>query len=157
MKRLALVVVSVLVAGFTSLAFAQDNSAAGGTTNTAPAASSNSGVPEHPGKAIEWRIRNQYKRIHEGVKAKKLTMDEAKSLKANVDAVRQQLKADAAQDKQSGGKKITADQYGQLKQMLDTNSAAIHDDKNDGQTDANAAPSSGSPSTGTAPTTATNQ
>ncbi len=158
MKRLVSVVVSVLLAGLTSLAFAQNTTAAGGTTATgASAASSPSGIPEHPGKVIEWRIRNQYKRIHEGVKSKKLTPDEAKSLKASVDAVREQLKTDAAQDKQSGEKKITADQYSQLKQMLDANSTAIHDDKNDGETDANTSPAAGSPSTETAPTTATNQ
>jgi hypothetical protein len=157
MKRLVSVVVSVLLAGLTSFAFAQGNTGAGSATNTAPAASSAPAIPKYPGKVIEKRIQNQRKRIRAGVKSKKLTADEAKDLSSKVDAVRDQLKADAAQNKQSGVKRITDDQYNQLKQMLDDNSKAIHDDKNDGETDANASPAAGSPSTETAPTTATNQ
>jgi hypothetical protein len=159
MKRLASIVVSVLFAGLTTAVFAQDNTAAGASTPAAnaPAASSSSGIPEHPGKVIEWRIKNQYKRIMAGVRSKKITPDEAKTLRANVAAVQQQLKADATQDKQSGEKKITGDQYTQLKQMLDTNSLAIKDDKNDGETDSNAAPAGTAAPSGNAATTPTNQ
>jgi len=161
MKRLVSFVVSLLLAGFTGLAFAQDNTTAG---TGSPAASAAPAVPAHPGKVIAERIKNQYKRIREGVKSKKLTKDEAKDLKSKVDAVRDQLKSDASQDKQSGEKKITDDQYNQLKQMLDDNSKAIHDEKNDGATDANASaaadnsPAQGAPSTAAAPAAAaTNQ
>lgn len=151
MKRLLPLVVSILLAGFTGLVFAQDNTATGDST---PVASSAPAVPEHPGKVIAERIKNQYKRIRAGVKSNKLTKDEAKDLRSKVDAVRAQLKADATEDKQSGEKKITADQYSQLKQMLDDNSKAIHDEKNDGETDANAAPAAGSSSADAAPSTA---
>ena len=165
MKRLLSVAVSILLAGFTSLAFAQDNSAAGGSTANAPASDSSStgttaapAIPTHPGKVVAKRIQNQRKRIREGVKSKKLTKDEAKDLMAKVKAVATQLKADAVQNKQAGVKKITDDQYNQLKQMLDDNSKAILDDKNDGEGDANAAPAADAPSTESAPaSTSTNQ
>ncbi|GEM_PF-2723685 len=151
MKRLLSLVVSVLLAGFTGLAFAQDNTTTG---NNTPAASSAPAVPAHPGKVVAARIKNQYNRIRDGLRSKKLTKAEAKDLKAKVDAVRAQFKSDASQDKQGGEKKISDDQYNQLKQMLDDNSKAIHDDKNDGETDANAAHAAGGSSTGDAPSTA---
>lgn len=157
MNRFSWIAASALLVGVTGLALAQDsNTAAASGTPAAAADSSSTGstaapaVPQYPGKVVVARIKNQYKRIREGVRAKKLTYEEGKDLKAKVDAVRDQLKADAAQNKQSGAKKITDDQYAQLKQMLDDNSKAIHDEKNDGETDANAAPADNSASTGNA-------
>ncbi len=155
MNRLVWMVVSVLSVGLTGLALAQDsnNAPGGGTTAAAPAdnspstgAAAASGIPKFPGRVIGMRIKRQYERIKEGVKSQKLTEDEAKDLRAKVDAVRDQLKADFEQNKQNGVKKITDDQYTQLKQLLDENSKAIHDDKNDGETDANAGSSATAPS-----------
>ncbi len=146
MKHWVWIAVSVLSLGLTGLALAQDSNTAagGGATAAAPADNSSSAgaaaapaIPKYPGRVVDMRIKNQYKRIREGVKSKKLIEDEAKDLRAKVDAIRDQLKADFAQNKQSGVKKITDDQYAQLKQMLDDNSKAIHDEKNDGETDAN--------------------
>lgn len=142
MKRFTWIAVSVLSASLTGLALAQDSNTTpgAGTTASAPADNSSAAAPaapKFPGRVVEMRIKNQYKRIKEGVSAKKLTEDEAKDLRTKVDAIREQLKADVAQNKQSGVKKITDDQYTQLKQMLDENSKAIHDEKNDGETDAN--------------------
>lgn len=148
MNRLASVAVSILLAGLTSLTFAQDSTTAGSAAPAAgTSASSAPAVPKYPGKVVEQRIKNQYKRIKEGMKSKKLTADEAKDLKTKVDAIKGQLKSDAAENKKGGVKKITDDQYSQLKQMLDDNSKAIHDDKNDGADDANAAPAASAPST----------
>jgi LAS superfamily LD-carboxypeptidase LdcB len=144
MKRLLSIAASFLLIGFVGSVLAQDSNPPAGS---APSTTSASAIPNKPIKVIQWRIKNQLKRIHLGVKAKKITHAEAKDLKTQVNTIRKQLKTDIAANKKAGVKKLTDDQYNQLKQMLDDNSKAITDGKNDGETDSNASPAATAPST----------
>jgi hypothetical protein len=145
MKRLLSFAVSLLLMGSTGLVLAQD--AAPATTDS-PAANAPAAQGAKKGghpriKEVRARIQDQYKRVHEGIKAKKITKDEAKDLKAKIDAVRGQMKADI---QQNGKKELTEDQLNQLNQMLDDNSKAIYGEKHDGD-----AAASGNPSSSAAP------
>ena len=142
MKRLFSIVASLLLFSTAATVLAQDATPAADSTSATTSAPA---IPKAPGKVVEWRIKNQHKRIHAGVKAKKITQDEAKDLKSKLEDIQKQFKADIVDNKKAGVKKLTDDQYNQLKQMLDDNSKAIKDDKNDGETDANAAPAVAAP------------
>ena len=84
---------------------------------------------------IRARIEAQNERIGEGVKEKKLTKDQAKAFHEKIKSVREELQKDM---KTNGKKELADDQFQQLKQELDDNSAAIKGAKTAG--DSNAAP-----------------
>lgn len=73
-------------------------------------------------KKVVVRIREQQKRIYLGQKDNTLTKDQADVLRAKMDAVREQMKADV---QQNGKMDLTQTQYQQLNQMLDSTSTAI--------------------------------
>lgn len=141
MKRLLSIAASFLLIGFAGSVLAQDSNPPAGSATSASA------IPNKPIKVIQWRIKNQYKRIHRAAKANKITHAEAKELKSKLVSIHMQLKTDLTDNKKTGVKKLTDDQYNQLKQMLDDNSKAITDGKNDGETDSNASPAAAAPST----------
>jgi|SRR5579859_2353544 len=129
MRKLTSLMVSVFFAGATGLALAQD---VGSTPSAAPA--DKPAMKEKGGKhprihEIEARLKEQHKRIREGVKSKKLTKDEAKDLSAKVKAVGDQMRDFI---KQNGKKELTEDQQKQLNAALDETSKAIAGEKHDG-------------------------
>ncbi len=86
---------------------------------------------------IHTRMKNQRTRIAQGLKSGKLTQDEAKTLQNKIEAVRGQMRSDFQQNKQSGQKGLTDQQFQQLNQMLDDSSLAIFGDKHGDATPAN--------------------
>ena len=75
-----------------------------------------------PMDKIQIRLRQQNIQIARDVKAGKLTKDQAKTLKSQVEAIR---KAEIADLKQNGTKNLTDDQVNQLNQQLNTLSKSI--------------------------------
>lgn len=109
MKRLVFVLVLMLAQG-----------AAFGTgmpTPTAPKV-----LPNTPMNRLTIRLRQQNIQIQRDLKAGKLTKDQAKSLKAQVEAIR---KAEIADLKQNGTKTLTDAQVVQLTEQLNTISKSI--------------------------------
>ena len=81
---------------------------------------------KHPRRAeVNKRIRNQDKRINQGVKNGKLTTAQAQQLKANDAAIKSQERADV---KANGGY-LTKPEQRQLNQEENANSKLIHDEK----------------------------
>ncbi len=83
------------------------------------------GVPvtaKSPTEKLQIRMRQQNIQIQRDEKAEKLTKAQAKALKAQVEAIRQQEIADL---KQNGTKTLTDDQVNQLNQQLNTLSKSI--------------------------------
>lgn len=101
MKRLSLILVLVLAQG---VAFG-----AGAPTRT-------------PMEKLTIRLRQQNIQISRDLKAGKLTKDQAKTLRSQVEAIR---KAEIADLKQNGTKTLTDDQVNQLNQQLNTLSKSI--------------------------------
>jgi len=80
---------------------------------------------KHPRRnEVNKRVKNQRKRINKDVKNGSLTPDQAKQLKANDTAIKQQEHAEV---KANGGY-ITKDQQKQLNQEENANSKLIHDE-----------------------------
>ena len=75
-----------------------------------------------PMEKLQIRLRQQNIQIQRDLKAGKLTQDQAKSLKAQVEAVRKQEIADL---KQNGTKTLTDAQMAQLNEQLNTLSKSI--------------------------------
>src|SRR5665213_553742 len=128
MRHVALFAASLMLISSTSLILAQDTTTPVAST---PAPSENPGnrVMSPAMKEIHDRIKLQEDRIAAGVKNGKLTSDEAAALTAKLKAIREEIKADFMQNKQSGQKGLTEDQKTQIKSELDANSTAIHDEK----------------------------
>jgi hypothetical protein len=124
MKKLVALMVSVFFMGATGLALAQDAAPAESTPTAKPAMKGT-----HPRiHEIEARLKEQHKRIAAGVKAKKLTKDEAKGLHAKVKAVGDQMKDFI---KQNGKMDLTEDQQKKLNASLDETSKTIAGEKQD--------------------------
>ncbi len=138
-KRLVGFAASLLLISSTSLVLAQDATPAADTpvatasAAATPAAADNHGkrVMSPEMKEIHDRIKLQEDRIAAGVKNTKLTSDEAAALTAKLKAIREEIRADFKQNKESGQKGLTDDQKTQINSELDANSAAIHDIKQD--------------------------
>jgi hypothetical protein len=81
-----------------------------------------SALNKTPIEKLQIRFRQQNIQIHRDVKAGKLTKDQAKTLKAQVEAVRQTEIADL---KQNGTKTLTVTQLAQLNAQLNTLSKSI--------------------------------
>lgn len=79
-------------------------------------------VPKTPMDKLTIRLRQQNIQIQREVKAGKLTKDQAKTLKAQVEAIR---KAELADLKQNGTKTLNDSQISQLNGQLDTLSKTI--------------------------------
>jgi len=81
---------------------------------------------EHPRRAqVNHRVRNQNKRINQGVKSGELTTAQAQQLKANDKAIKAQERSDV---KANGGY-LTKNQQKQLNQEENANSKLIADEK----------------------------
>ncbi len=81
---------------------------------------------KHPRRAeVNQRVRNQRKRINQGVKSGQLTPQQAQQLKANDAAIKQQERADV---KANGGY-LTKPEQRQLNQEENANSKLIQDEK----------------------------
>jgi ribosome recycling factor len=78
--------------------------------------------PKTPMEKLNIRLRQQNIQIQRDLKAGKLTKDQAKALKAQVEAIRKREIADL---KQNGTKTLTDDQVNQLNQQLNTLSKSI--------------------------------
>jgi len=78
--------------------------------------------PKTPMDKLTIRLRQQNIQIQRDEKAGKLTKDQAKALKGQVEAIR---KAEIADLKQNGTKTLTDDQVNQLNQQLNTLSKSI--------------------------------
>jgi hypothetical protein len=125
MKRIIFFAASLLFMGSTGLALAQDATPVSGHPAAQPVMKwDNPHFIE-----IHSRMKNQRERIVAGLKSGKLTQDEAKTLENKVEAVRGQMRSDFEQNKQSGQKGLTDEQFQQLNQMLDDSSQAIFGDK----------------------------
>jgi uncharacterized protein involved in exopolysaccharide biosynthesis len=109
MKHLILVLMLVMVQG---VAFG-----AGIPTPTVPKV-----LPNTPMNRLTIRLRQQNIQIQRDVKAGKLTKDQAKLLKAQIDAVRKQEVADL---KLNGTKTLTDAQIAQLNEQLNALSKSI--------------------------------
>ncbi len=128
MKRIIFFTASWLLISSTGLALAQD------------AAPTNQPARNNPHLAeIHTRIKNQRERIAAGLKSGKLTQDQAKTLKDKVEAAQGQMRTYFLQNRQSGQKGMTDEQFQKLNQMLDESSLAIFGDKHG---DASAEPAS---------------
>jgi hypothetical protein len=125
MKRVLFFAASWLFIGLTGLALAQDATPVAGH----PAGQSAMKWDNPRFAEIHQRMRNQRERIAAGLKSGKLTQDQAKTLENKVEAVRGQMRSDFQQNKQSGQKGLTDEQFQQLNQMLDDSSLAIFGDK----------------------------
>lgn len=79
-------------------------------------------TPKTSMEKLTIRLRNQNIQISRDLKAGKLTKDQAKALKGQVEAIRKQEIADL---KQNGTKTLTDDQANQLNQQLNTLSRSI--------------------------------
>jgi hypothetical protein len=79
-------------------------------------------APKTPMEKLTIRLRQQNIQIQRDVKMGKLTKDQAKALKGQVEAIR---KAEIADLKQNGTKTLTDDQVNQLNQQLNTLSKSI--------------------------------
>lgn len=89
-------------------------------------AQSSSGTKAAAGNSnIQDRIANQQKRINEGVKARKISPDEAKTLQAKLD----DIKKEEAAAKADG--KFTKEERAKLNQMLDANNKLIQRESGD--------------------------
>jgi hypothetical protein len=116
MKKLSMLVISAYLAGGTGLALAQ--AATPGLSAKEEA---------HPRiYEVKDRIKKQQKRIDQGLKAKTLTDDQAKACREVLKSVKTQMKADY---KTNGSKKLNEDQTAELNKLLDANSAALHEEK----------------------------
>jgi len=142
MNKILSLTSAFLFAGAAGMVLAQTTTP---SAPAAPAAPSAQTTPEktwakgeHPRiKEIWERVRRQNERIMAGVKSGKLTKDEAEALHAKVKSIREEMQGDI----QSNGKReLTEDQFKQLNQELDENSANIHDEKTDGSTGSSPAP-----------------
>ncbi len=120
MKRIITFVALLLLIGSTGLAFAQ---------NATPGAQPSMKWDNPHFTEIHTRMKNQRERIAAGLKSGKLTQDEAKTLENKIEAVRIQMRSDFQQNKQSGQKGLTDEQFQQLNQLLDESSLAIFGDK----------------------------
>ena len=81
---------------------------------------------DHPRRAeVNKRIRNEERRIQEGLKSGKLTPAEAQKLQGEVAGVKAQEQAEV---KANGGY-LTKDEKKQLNQELNTDSKQIYDEK----------------------------
>lgn len=80
------------------------------------------GSARTPTDKVNIRLRQQNIQIRRDLKAGKLTKDQAKTLKGQVEAIR---KAEIADLKQNGTKTLTDDQVNQLNQQLNTLSKSI--------------------------------
>jgi uncharacterized protein involved in exopolysaccharide biosynthesis len=103
MKKLRLVIVALTFQGFVF--------GAGVTAS-----------PKTPIEKIQIRLRQQNIQIHRDLRTGKLTKDQAKALKAQVEAIRQTEIADL---KQSGTQTLTDAQVAQLNEQLNTLSKSI--------------------------------
>jgi uncharacterized protein involved in exopolysaccharide biosynthesis len=74
-----------------------------------------SASPKTPMEKLQTRFRQQNIQIHRDVKAGKLTKDQAKAIKAQLETVRQ---AEIADLKQNGTKTLTDAQVAQLNEQL---------------------------------------
>lgn len=74
---------------------------------------------------IQDRISNQQKRINEGVKAGKISPDEAKTLQAKLDDIKKEVAAAKADGK------FTKEERAKLNQMLDVNNKLIQTESGD--------------------------
>jgi ribosome recycling factor len=79
-------------------------------------------IQRTPMDKLSIRLRQQNIQIQRDLKTGKLTAGQAKSLKAQVEAIRQQEITDL---KQNGTKTLTDDQLNQLNQQLNTLSKSI--------------------------------
>lgn len=79
-------------------------------------------APKTPMEKLTIRLRQQNIQVQRDEKAGKLTAAQAKGLKGQVEAIRQQEIADL---KQNGTKTLTNDQVNQLNQQLNTLSKSI--------------------------------
>jgi hypothetical protein len=138
MKRFVGFAASLMLIGSTSLVLAQDSTPAATPDASTPAAATPAPAGNHGKrvmspemKEIHDRIKLQEDRIAAGVKNGKLTSDEAAALTAKLKSIREELRADFKQNKESGQKGLTDDQKAQINGELDANSAAIHDIKQD--------------------------
>jgi predicted RNase H-like nuclease (RuvC/YqgF family) len=142
MNKIVSVTSALLFAGAAGMALAQTSTA----TPSAPAAPSAQATPmkhmmgkgDHPRiNELRARFEEQNKRIWAGFKHGKLTKDEAEALHAKVKSIREEMQGDV---KSNGDGGLTEDQFKQLNQELDENSAAIHDEKTEGSTGSAPAP-----------------
>jgi len=126
MNRLNALCCSVLLSGVTSLAFAQE---------ATPVAS-----PAVPAEKAKWgnhprimevhkRIGRQRGRIEAALKAGTLTPAEAKALGEKLGSIRDEMQADI---KANGKRELTEEQFKQLNEELNANSAAIKDGQGEG-------------------------
>ncbi len=129
MNRLFSLAASLLLISCTGLALAQDTPPAAG--NPAPSTTPTFRGRNPQVREISDRIKLQQDRIAAGVKNGKITADEATALNEKLKSIREELRADFKQNKESGQKGLTDQQVQQLKQELDANSSAIHDLKQD--------------------------
>lgn len=79
-------------------------------------------IAKTPMDKLTIRLRQQNIQISRDLKAGKLTKDQAKTLKGQVETIR---KAEIADLKQNGTKTLTDDQVNQLNQQLNTLSKSI--------------------------------
>jgi chromosome segregation ATPase len=100
---------------------------AGTTTSPAPKAPAEPAkaiTPNPPDPKIQQEIANQQKRIDEGVKNKQLTLDESKTVQANLDAIKNEDSTLRAQGQ------LTNEQKDRLLSALDQNNKMVTDKKN---------------------------
>jgi len=117
MKKLSLVVLTVSLIAPAIVVHADP---------TATAAAPSQFAKKHPRRAeVNKRIRNQNKRINQGVKSGELTPQQAQQLKANDAAIKSQERADV---KANGGY-LTKPEQKQLNQEENANSQLIKDEK----------------------------
>ena len=108
----------------------------------APVAQAGKFAKEHPRRAeVNGRIRNQQRRIHEGVKNGTMTKEEAKSERKDLRGVKRE---ERSMVKANGGH-LTKEETKDINGQLNKNSKDIYNDKHEG---APAAPASNAPAAG---------
>lgn len=112
---LSLAMAQSLVFGLPTLALAKTGAAQ-------PTPTSGHLIPKTPIDKLTIRLRQQNIQISRDLKAGKLTKDQAKSLKAQVETIRKQESTDL---KQNGTKTLTDAQVSQLNEQLNTLSKSI--------------------------------
>ena len=115
MKRLAAFTVSMLVAGSTSWAVAQDTGAGSGHKH-----------PRNPAvEKIFETIKTQKTQIAADVKSGKLTADAATAVNAKLKSIQDEIKADFKANRAAGTRGLTDDQIQTIDQELTANAANI--------------------------------
>jgi TolA-binding protein len=132
MKKLLSITSALLFVGVAGIAFSQ-------TVNSTPAISTTFAATDVKGKdgppllnEICGKIARQSEGISTGVRNQELTRDQARALRKKLMTLREELQNDL---KTTGNKELADDQFQQLKQELNDNSAAIKSAKTSGDSD----------------------